>query len=467
MRVLLISTYELGRQPVHLASPAAALAAAGVETECLDLSVQELEAASLEGVDAVAFSIPMHTAMRLAVASATAVRKYNPELPIAFYGLYAEVGRDHHLGRVTDAIFCGEYEPDLVSWVTAVPSHEADNSVRVNLGRTDFLVPRRSGLPPLTEYARLEHEGEARIVGAVEASHGCRHRCKHCPIPSVYDGRLRVVGDELVQADIDQLVDMGAQHITFGDADFLNAPAYSMGLLETAHRKHPELTFDITVKVEHILKHRELWPAMANLGVLFVVSAFESVDDRTLRILDKGHTVADMAEAVKIIHQSGIHLRPTWLPFVPWTTPRDIADIFAFLDNNNLAPSIDPVQLAIKVLIPEGSLLVEQPDFAPYLERFDPEALTWLWEFDSPEAERLHKELDLIAAEASDCQEDSRLTLNRMRQTVESVSGVALGSQPDFDFKVPRLSESWFCCAEPTAGQATTITTIGIGSKRG
>lgn len=463
MHVLLISTYELGHQPIHLASPTAALRAAGHKVSCLDVSVEEISNADLVGVDAVAVSVPMHTAMRLAIPLATRIKETHRELPIAFYGLYADVGRERTLGVIADAIFCGEYEPGLVAWADGQDS--VRGTVQIHLGKSEFLLPDRSGLPALDEYARLEHEGRAILAGAVEASHGCRHRCRHCPIPAVYDGRLRVVGSDVVLGDIDQLVAAGAGHITFTDADFLNAPAYSMGLLRSAHVRHPEVTFDVTVKVEHVLKHQELWPEMAALGVLFVVSAFESVNDETLMILDKGHTVADMGAATAILRASGIALRPTWLPFLPWTTPSDIAEIFKFLDDHDLAPSVDPVQFAIKVLIPEGSLLINQPEIDRHLTHFDADALTWGWGFVDADAERLHKELDRIAAAASDCQEESETTMAAMRAVVSEISGFDLGVQPAFSSNVPRLSESWFCCAEPTSGQATAVSAIGIGSK--
>lgn len=465
MHVLLVSTYELGHQPVHLASPAAALGAAGHRVSCVDLSVQEFDWSILESTDGVAFSVPMHTAMRLAIPTAARVRKFHPGVPIAFYGLYADVGRDKTMGVVTDAIFCGEYEPGLVGWASALGGTETGGHVEVNLGRSDFLLPNRDGLPGLDQYARLEHDGVARLAGAVEASHGCRHRCRHCPIPAVYDGRLRVVGEEVVVGDIAQLVDAGAEHVTFSDADFLNAPAYSLRILQEAHSRFPDLTFDVTVKVEHIMNHRELWPAMADLGVLFVISAFESVDDSTLEILDKGHTVRDMVESIEIVRAAGIYPRPTWLPFLPWTTPKDIAGIVQFLDEHDLGAATDPVQLAIKVLIPEGSLLVGHPAIAPRLTRFDGDALTWLWDFESPEAEILHKEMDRIAAAASDCQEDSSITLTAMREVISRISDVDLGPQPVTNRTVPRLSESWFCCAEPTAGQALAVQAVGIGKK--
>jgi len=447
MRVLLLSTYELGRQPVHVASPAAALRRAGHEVTVLDLAVSELNETDVTWAERVAISVPMHTATRLAEDVVAALATADPDLPVALFGLYAGVG-----GARVDARFEGEYEPALLDWVGG----GRGGTVR-NLGRSDFVVPDRSDLPALEDYARLEHGGSTVLAGAVEASHGCRHRCRHCPIPAVYDGRMRVVPRDDVLADIDQLVAMGAGHITFGDADFLNAPAHSLAIIETAHAAHPDVTFDATIKVEHIIDHAEVWPRFAELNMLFVVSAFESVDDDTLEILDKGHTVSDMAAAIGLTRAAGIHIRPTWLPFLPWTTIDDIAQIFEFIHRHDLHGATDPVQMSIRLLVPKGSLLEEHPATAPHLEGYDRESLTWRWSFADPETAVLHKELEAIAARASDCGQDAAPTLDEMAAAVSRSVGRPLEWASSGSSPAPRLTESWFCCAEPTVGQSVSI----------
>jgi radical SAM superfamily enzyme YgiQ (UPF0313 family) len=446
MRVLLISTYELGHQPVHLASPAASLRRAGHDVRVRDVSLSDLSDEDVAWAERVAVSVPMHTATRLAERIIEVLGERRPELSVAVYGLYAGV-----TDSGVDASFSGEYEPGLLSW--------ADGGVggsQVHVGRSELTVPDRTGLPGLSDYAHLEHAGTTRLAGAVEASHGCRHRCRHCPIPVVYDGRLRIVPPDVVLADIDTLVAAGAQHITFGDADFLNAPAHSMRVLEAAHATHPDLTFDATIKVSHILEHRDLWPTLADLGLLFVVSAFESVDQGTLDVLDKGHTTGDMVKAIGLVRESGVEIRPTWLPFFPWTTPRDVADVVSFIGENGLAGVTDPVQLSIRLLIPRGSLLEAHPRVTPHLAGYDAAALTWRWEFADPDTELLHKELEAIAANASDCGAEALSTLNDMTQVVAGISGRRL----DLFTSVtpsPRLTESWFCCAEPTEGQSIKL----------
>src|SRR3954453_9230242 len=248
MRVLLVSNYELGHQPLHVASPAAALRKAGHEVRCLDLSVERWDADALEWAQATGFSVPMHTAMRLAMRAAAGVRRARPELPVCFYGLYPPLSRALTVGALADRAIAGEYEPALTAWVCALaaggpPDARADEAL-IQLGGGEFELPARDLLPPLERYAHLALGGEERLVGYVEGSHGCVHRCRHCPVPVVYDGRIRVVSQEVALADIEQLVEMGARHITFGDPDFLNGRKQSLSVVRAMHERFPDLTFD-------------------------------------------------------------------------------------------------------------------------------------------------------------------------------------------------------------------------------
>ena len=292
MRVLIVSTYELGHQPVHAASPAAALQAAGHEVHALDLAVEMWDPDALDHIDALAFSVPMHTAMRIAVSAAQAARRTHPDVPICFYGLYGEMAPALDPSHPMDRALAGEYEPELVAWVDALAGANGTETLStdiIQLTKHDFHAPARELLPPIDRYARLAVDGEERLAGYVEASHGCVHKCRHCPVPVVYDGRIRIVGADTVLDDIARLVDAGARHITFGDPDFLNGWRHSRKVVRAMHARFPDLTFDCTTKVEHILEHAHVWPEFADAGCLFVISAFESLNDGILERLDKGH----------------------------------------------------------------------------------------------------------------------------------------------------------------------------------
>ena len=90
-KVVLISTYELGRQPFGLASPAAWLRRAGAVVTCLDLAVQRLDEETIRAADLVAFYVPMHTATRLASALVPRVKALNPRAHLSFFGPLAEL----------------------------------------------------------------------------------------------------------------------------------------------------------------------------------------------------------------------------------------------------------------------------------------------------------------------------------------------------------------------------------------
>src|SRR6266849_4602158 len=249
----------------------------------------------------------MHTALRLGVAAARRVRDLNPRCHVCFYGLYASLNGEYLLRECADSVVGGEFERPLANLVQSLAGNGSGSGEGVwtkerpsepFLGRQEFLVPSRTLLPPLEKYARLESEGRTKLVGYVEASRGCAHRCLHCPITPVYEGRLRIVPEDVVRADIRQLVEMGAEHVTFGDPDFLNGVKHSMRVARSLHQDFPHLTFDVTAKIEHIVEHRTLFEEVRALGCLFVVSAVESLNDTILAYLEKGHTRAGVEEAV-------------------------------------------------------------------------------------------------------------------------------------------------------------------------
>jgi hypothetical protein len=469
VRVLLVSSYELGHQPLHVASPAAALAKAGHEPRCVDLSVQRWDEVGSETVDwaqAVAFSVPMHTAMRLAVAAARHIRRRRPELPLCFYGLYAPTVDDADVAGAADRAIAGEYEPALLDWVSHIDDSGGragsdpvlgGRPVRVELGRGRFSAPARHLLPPLDRYARLAVDGEEHVVGYVEASHGCAHRCRHCPVPVVYDGRTRLVGEDVVVADVAAMVARGARHVTFGDPDFLNGPHHSLRVVRAVHERFPQLTFDCTTKVEHILAHRAVWKEMAASGCLFVVSAFECVNDDILARLDKGHTAAQAAEAVAILRAHGIETRPSWLPFTPWSCLQDVADVLDFVALHDLVPNVEPVQYSIRLLVPRGSLLLDDPELS--LDAYDPQLLSYTWRSPDTRVDALQARLASIAEEAAATGEAAGATYIRMRRATAEAAGAATFDAADVLVGAaagagrPRLTEPWFCCAEPTAVQ--------------
>jgi hypothetical protein len=473
--VLIVSCYELGHQPFAVASAWAELENAGLGVVGADASIETPSEEALTRAKLVAISVPMHTALRLGVEIARRVRSRNPAAHICFFGLYASLNATYLLDGLADSVIGGEFESALVELAVGLSrSAPRESAVRKGaagegaelaergspksiLRRLTFHRPKRDGLPPLDKYARLVGPGrdELRVVGYVEASRGCLHRCLHCPITPVYEGRFFVVPREIVLADARQQIEAGARHITFGDPDFLNGPGHSMAIVRALHAEHPAVTFDITAKVEHILRHRELFPELSRLGCIFVVSAMESLSDRVLEELAKGHTRADIVEALLIAESAGIALRPSLLAFTPWTTLADYLELCDFIFEQGLIDNVDPIQLAIRLLIPPGSALLATEEPRPWLGPLVPSEFGHAWTHPDPTMDRLYTEVSRIVERGADAKEDALVTFRCIRSAAYAAAGQKLVDEPSLRPRrfVPKLTEPWFCCAEPSAAQ--------------
>jgi radical SAM superfamily enzyme YgiQ (UPF0313 family) len=459
--IVLVSCYELGHQPQGLALPLAFLERAGFRPAALDLAVEPLDPRPLARARFVAISAPMHTAMRMGLHVARKVRDINPDALIAFHGLYAPLNREFLSRGLADFVLGGECEADLVKIAREIeegeseretrPSRKVTHTLPIALRKLDFPVPSRTALPKLDRYAQLDDGESQRLAGYVESTRGCLHFCRHCPIPAVYAGRFFTVPVPTLLEDVRQQVASGATHITFGDADFLNGPGHARRVLQTVHAEFPTLTFDFTAKVEHLIRNRTLLPELASCGVLFVITAVESLSDRVLQELQKGHTRSDVDDALNILRSAGMAVRPSLLPFTPWSTLDDYFDLLDWIDRESLEDSVDPVQLTIRLLIPPGSLLLESPEARPYLGSFDEEALSFQWTHPDPSIDELQREAARLVEHCAMHREEPRITLQRLRRLASALRedsetrACVTGAEGRVRKRAPRLTEPWFC----------------------
>jgi radical SAM superfamily enzyme YgiQ (UPF0313 family) len=484
--ILLISCYELGHQPLNLASPLACLERAGYTPRGVDTAVETLDDATLAHARFIGISVPMHTALRLGTLVAARARAINPDAHICFYGLYASLNADYLLRWHADSVISGEYEQALLNLIeqleraggrclrsaVAGVGTPARSAAPV-LQRIPFVQPRRDTLPPLARYAQLEYNGQRVPAGYVEASRGCLHTCLHCPITPIYRGRFFVVPRDVVLADIRAQVQQGARHITFGDPDFLNGPGHSMKIARAMHQEFPDLTFDATIKIEHILEHPSLFPELRELGCLFIVSAVESLSDMVLQRLAKGHTRADVITALHILAAADIPMRASLVAFTPWTTLDDYLDMLDFIATHNLIDHIDPVQYTIRLLVPPGSALLDPTLWPPrsrkgkqnatafqagngqsldnrWLGPLDAENFTYHWDHPDPRMDELHRRVTALVEQAQREGQDALAIFTAIRTLAYSLAGREPSPLPVTEATIkrrtlPHLTESWFC----------------------
>jgi radical SAM superfamily enzyme YgiQ (UPF0313 family) len=444
VRVLLVSTYDLGRQPFGLASPAAWLRRDGHQVTCVDVSRTPLSDGDIAGATIVAFYLPMHTATRLAMPLVARVRRVNPDAVVAAYGLYAQLNEGWLRQQGIGHVFGPEAEPDLAALARgAIPPRAQPGS----LPRLDFIQPDRTGLPPLARYATVHMpDGTRRIAGATDATRGCKHLCLHCPIVPVYQGQFRVVPVDVVMGDIAAQVAAGARHISFGDPDFLNGPAHARRIVERLAAEQPGVTYDVTIKVEHLLKHADLLPLLRDTGCLFVTTAVESVDDTVLAKLRKGHTRSDFERLVALCREAGVTLSPTFVPFTPWTTLDGYIDLLEAIEALDLVEQVAPIQLAIRLLITAGSPLLEVAEIATRAGAFNAASLTWPWRHEDARVDALHAEVSRLVGVSINGSRAAAFEAVSEVARIAAGRGARVSSRPArHRATVPYLNEPWYC----------------------
>jgi len=458
VRALLISTYDLGRQPLGLASPAAWFRHEGIEVDCIDTSRDTLTDAQISKAGLIAFYLPMHTATRLAAPLIARVSRVNPSARVAAYGLYAPLNASW-LREQGVAVLGPDAEVELVRLAQSTepgaqsPEPRAEGPEARGRSRLRFMQPDRSSLPPLARYAALQMpDGSRRVVGSTDATRGCKHLCRHCPIVPVYGGTFRAIPIDIVMDDVRAQVAAGAQHISFGDPDFFNGPTHARRLLEAVAKGFPGLTYDVTIKIEHILRHADMLGLLRETGCLMITSAVESVDDEVLLKLRKGHTRADFIEAVAMCQKAGVTLAPTFVPFTPWTTIDGYVDLLAQLDALELAEGVAPIQLAIRLLVTAESKLLELPEIRDRVDPFDPASLTFPWRHQDPRVDDLQRAVMQAVSGASQASRgDTFDRILALATGAERRPARAKGTLP------PYMTEGWYCCAEPGPEQLDLV----------
>lgn len=459
-RVLLISTYDLGRQPFGLASPAAWLRRAGHEVDCVDTTRTKLSEEVVRGAPLIAFYLPMHTATRLALPLVGRIREINPAAHLCAYGLYAPLNGALLREAGVETILGPEFEQDLVRVAAeaglAAGAADAGDAARAGqafspaprstpVSRVRFMTPDRSTLPPLSRYASLQIGDRRKTVGYTEATRGCKYRCRHCPIVPVYDGRFRAVPIDVVIADIAAQVAAGAEHITFGDPDFLNGPKHALAIVQRLAREFPGITYDVTIKVEHLHRHTDALPILRDTGCAFITSAFESFDDMVLAKLEKGHTGADIEDVVRQCDAAGVALSPTFVAFTPWTSLEGFCGMLGDIDRLGLVTAVAPIQYALRLLVPQGSRMLELDDMRARVTHFDPKSLTHVWAHADVRVDGLQREIEAVVGQRLSGGRADLFAL--VWERAHRAAGIAAPPRNPLPARatVPYLNEPWYC----------------------
>ena len=442
MKILLTSFYDLGKQPKIIAEIVDRYNFSEIEFDFVDFSVEN-QNIDLENYDVLGIYAPMHTATILSIEYIK--DKILPNKMFTF-GLYGSVLEDFN---------------SSIRHIKDIESDELALFLEINDDHQFSLknnIPNRQIFPDISNYAHLVDGSNNIIAGSVETTYGCKHSCTHCPVPISFNGTFKTYSLEKIISDVENQVNQGAKHISFNDPDFFNGPIHALKILESLNKKFPTITYDSTIKVEHIIKYKKYFKELSSLNMVFVISAFETTNDLFLSILEKNHTSNDLNTSIEISQDFGIDVRPTWMPFSPWTELNDLSNIVNLIEKYKLRETVDPIQLTIKLLIPKHSLIIKKPEINKYLGNYEKNSLSFKWEYENNDVEKLQSSLFDFILHNSELDEHKQYL--GMVNIIEKFTDTELLKNSTYDFKnVPKLSETWFCCAEPSKIQLDRIKT--------
>ena len=442
MKILLTSFYDLGKQPKIIAEIVDRYNSSEIDFDFFDFSVED-QNIDLENYDVLGIYAPMHTATILSIEYIKDKKLPNKMFT---FGLYGSVLEDFN---------------SSIRYIKDIESDELALFLEINDDHQFSLknnIPNRQIFPDISNYAHLVDGSNNLIAGSVETTYGCKHSCTHCPVPISFNGSFKTYSLEKIVSDVENQVNQGAKHISFNDPDFFNGPIHALKILESLNEKFPSITYDSTIKVEHIIKYKKYFKELSSLNMVFVISAFETTNDLVLSILEKNHTSNDLNNSIEISQDFGIDIRPTWMPFSPWTELNDLSNIVKLIEKYELRETVDPIQLTIKLLIPKHSLIIKKPEINKYLGNYEKNSLSFKWKYENNDVEKLQSSLfDFIL---NNSELDDHKQYLGMVNIIEKCTDTKLLTNSSYDFKnVPKLSETWFCCAEPSKIQLDRIKT--------
>ncbi|AJX30978.1 arsinothricin biosynthesis radical SAM protein ArsL [Burkholderia oklahomensis] len=381
---LVVSTFEGGYQPNTALSAATALRNAGFDsTKLLDTYVDGIPDGVFDDADVIAISMPLFDSLQAGLQLTDQIRKANPTAIIVYFGQYATLNAERLVGRYGDYAVVGEWEHPLVnlaryasgSGVALEKAGLVDLEVVANgrvphpyLARNAISVPDRSLAPSLVKYPQPQVEkllgSGIHLIGGVEATRGCHHKCTYCSVYAAYDGKVIMVTDDIVVEDVRNLVKQGMEHLTFTDAEFFNAKNHGVRIMRRLHEEFPHLTYDFTTRVDHILEHEDAIREMSGLGLRFITSALEFPTQKVLDIVAKEISVDDIEMAIRRLKAIGVKLNPTFIMYNPWVSKEDILSFKAFIERNDLEDVVDPIQYETRLHLYKGSPLLNRASTA-------------------------------------------------------------------------------------------------------
>jgi len=367
-KIAVVSAFEARLQPVLAASAAGALRTAGGQVTAWDADVFPADFPGGD-FDLVLISVPSFEGIERG-ADLAGQFKIAGAPRVLMCGQYAWLNA-RALAGVTDGVLADEPEGvtgQLLDYARGQVAAGEVNGVFTGSGvrtrpkrRTarDWQVPARDLLQPIGSYP--EHDTKFGLLGNIEATRGCHHKCSYCAVFAAYGVAAIPIEPGMVLADAAQLAAQGARHFAFVDAEFFNTRRHALQVIQAAAEQLGPVTFELTTRFDHILEFEAEINQMTEFGLKVITSALEFPSERVLQVFDKGIDVPGIKKAIRAAKAAGVELRPTFITFTPWVTMAEIQALDEFMDETGIADWVDHTARQTRLLLFKGSPLLGTP----------------------------------------------------------------------------------------------------------
>ncbi|MGX7829112.1 arsinothricin biosynthesis radical SAM protein ArsL [Actinokineospora sp. 24-640] len=367
-KALVVSPFEAEMQPLVSACAAAALRDAGAEVSAWDAHVFP-RPEPVGRFDLVLIGVGQYEGLERGLALAKRLRAEDKATYVVTFGQYAQMNSGEFTA-VCDGVLFDEPEKVADALVAAAAGSIELSAVPALLGRhglnpkppnrrMKWSLPARELFPSIVHYG--SHHTPFGLMGNIEATRGCHHKCTYCSVFGAYDGGVAPIDIEPVVADALQLAEEGVRHFCFIDAEFFNSRKLGLEVVERVTAEVGPCTFEMTTRVDHILDYTAELERLVELGLRRVTSALEFPSDRILRIFDKGIDMVDTRRAITEAARIGFEINPTFIPFTPWTGYDELLTFEDFLVETGLSKTTHPTALQTRLLLFKGSPLLGSP----------------------------------------------------------------------------------------------------------
>lgn len=363
--------------PLGIASLAAALRAAGFETDLRDLHDADWEEvqALLRASQADMVGISCFTFERVSALRTAAVARHAlPAATVVMGGPHATCFPEQILGRgVVDVVALGEAEATIVELAACLARNgDLDNVAGIAFRRDDAVRTTRArahghdldALPfpvydafDLTQYKSPEIPAQYRdLTGThVITSRGCPYACHFCSVQHFFKGRWAFRTPANVADELERLVqEQGVRHVYFSDDLFTLDPQRTIGICREILRRAIDIVWMAETRVDCVTAEVLSW--MRRAGCYRIYYGVESGSPRILKAVNKRFTVEQVAKAFALTHKAGIEPCCFLMVGNPGENPETIAETIALI--KAIRPATMPT-IGITTLLP-GTQIYER-----------------------------------------------------------------------------------------------------------